>query len=403
MSDPIKLGPEYFEDPHPTHARLRTEGPVVPVEMPDGYRAWMITRYDDVRAVLNDQRLSKDWRKLALAPAESAGPAEASPENMLSVHMLNSDPPDHSRLRRLVSKAFTARRIDGLRPRVVEITAELLDGLAAHGGKVDLLASFAFPLPVTVISELLGVPASDREKFRVWSAAVVSSVVTPEELQTAAAEMITYFSALLDARRAEAGTGDDLLSALLHAQEDGDRLSVGELISMVFLLLVAGHETTVNLIASGMLALLLDPAAGARLRADRSLLPDTIEEMLRYTSPVNHATPRFTTEPTRIAGTDIPAGEIVLAVLSSANRDPSRFTTPESFNIQRDPGGQLAFGHGIHYCLGAPLARLEAEVAFAGLLDRFPEMTLAVPPSQLRWRPSTLIRGLEALPVQLHL
>jgi cytochrome P450 len=403
---PEKLGPSYFQDPHPLQARLREEGPVVLVEMPEGFPAWLVTRYADVRAALADQRLSKDWRKLI--PAGGEGPADDSPEGMLAIHLLNTDPPDHERLRRLVTRAFTTRRVADLRPRIAEITASLLDDLAANGdGEVDLLESFAFPLPVTVISELLGIPASDRDKFRAWSAAVVSSVVQPDEMQVAAAEMTAYFSAQVEARRSSPDlydgphAPDDLLTALVHARDDEDQLSNRELISMVFLLLVAGHETTVNLIASGMLALLLDPAAWARLRADRSLLPAAVEEMLRYTSPVNHATFRFTTEPTSLAGVDIPAGQVVVVGLSSANRDGTRFGSPDAFDLDRDASGHVAFGHGIHYCLGAPLARLEAEIAFGGLLDRFPDMTLAVPSSDLRWRSSTLIRGLETLPVRL--
>ena len=406
---PEKLGASYFQNPHSLHAQLREEGPVVRVEMPEGFTAWLVTRYADVRAALADQRLCKDWRKLAAHYAASAAgdpvgePAEASPENMLSVHMLNMDSPDHERLRRLVTKAFTARRVEGLRARVAEIAGSLLDDLAAHDGDtVDLLESFAFPLPVTVISELLGIPAADRDKFRAWSDAVVSSVARPEQMRTAATEMIAYFTAQVEARRRSPGASDDLLAALVQARYEEDRLSTGELISMVFLLLVAGHETTVNLIASGTLALLLDPAAHARLRADRSLLPVAVEEMLRYTSPVNHATLRFTTEPTTLAGTDIPAGQIVIVGLSSANRDATRFAEPDALDVDRDSGGHVAFGHGIHYCLGAPLARLEAEIAFGALLDRFPDMTLAVPPADLRWRPSTLIRGLERLPVQLY-
>jgi cytochrome P450 len=435
MAAPEKLLPAYFQDPHSLHARLREEGPVVLVEMPEGFNAWLVTRYADVRAALADPRLCKDWRKLTALmagpvagpgagseggngadskPAESAEHADTPPDDMLSVHILNLDPPDHERLRRLVTKAFTARRVADLRPRIAEITVSLLDELAAHdGGTVDLLESFAFPLPVTVISELLGIPASDRDKFRAWSDAVVSSVTKPEQMQAAALEMIAYFSAQAEARRRSAdhgggpGSSDDLLSALIQAQDEGDRLNTGELISMVFLLLVAGHETTVNLIASGVLTLLLDPAAHARLRADRSLMPAAIEEMLRYTSPVNHATFRFTIEPTTLAGVDIPAGQIVIAGLSSANRDGTRFAEPDSFDLDRaqhgeQGGGHVAFGHGIHFCLGAPLARLEAEIAFSGLLDRFPDMTLAGPVSDLRWRPSTLIRGLETLPVHLH-
>ena len=405
---PGKPGASYVQNPHPRHAQLREEGPVVRVEMPEGFTAWLVTRYADVRAALADQRLCKDWRKLAAhyaarAAGDPAGePAGASPENMLPVHMLNMDPPDHERLRRLVTKAFTARRVEGLRPRVAEIAGLLPDDLAAHDrDTADLLESFAFPLPVTVISELPGVPAADRDKFRAWSGAVVSPAARPEQIRTAATEMIAYVTAQAEARRRSPGASDDLPAALAQARDQEDRLSTGELISMVFPLLVAGHETTVNLIASGTLALLPDPAAHARLRAGRSLLPAAVAEMLRYTSPVNHATLRFT-EPATLAGRDIPAGQIVIAGLSSANRDATRFAEPDAFDADRDSGGHVASGHGIHYCPGAPLARLEAEIAFGALLDRFPDMTLAVPPADLRWRPSTLIRGLERLPVRLY-
>jgi cytochrome P450 len=267
--------------------------------------------------------------------------------------------------------------VERLRPRVEEITESLLDGIAARR-EIDLLESFAFPLPVTVISELLGVPASDRKAFRAWSGVVVSSAAKPEEVRSVADAMAGYFRSLLAAKRRS--PADDLLSALIQAQDAGDRLSENELLSMVFLLLVAGHETTVNLIASGTLALLLNPASRAGLLADRSLLPGAVEELLRYVSPVNN---------------------VVLVALSSANRDPARYASPDELDIERGAAGHMAFGHGIHYCLGAPLARLEAEIAFGGLLNRFPAMTLAVSPESLRWRPSTLIRGLEALPVRL--
>jgi cytochrome P450 len=227
----------------------------------------------------------------------------------------------------------------------------------------------------------------------------VSSAAKPEEVRSVADAMAGYFRSLLAAKRRS--PADDLLSALIQAQDAGDRLSENELLSMVFLLLVAGHETTVNLIASGTLALLLNPASRAGLLADRSLLPGAVEELLRYVSPVNNATERFTTEQTEIGGTLIPAKQVVLVALSSANRDPARYASPDELDIERGAAGHMAFGHGIHYCLGAPLARLEAEIAFGGLLNRFPAMTLAVSPESLRWRPSTLIRGLEALPVRL--
>ena len=385
-----KLGADYFQDPYSVHERLRAERPVSPVIMPGGTPVWLVTGYAEARAALADPRLGKNmpgWH-----------PAPDSIFAALDVHMLNSDPPDHERLRRLVNKAFTARRVERLRPRITAITAGLLDDMSTRR-EVDLLASFAFPLPITVICELLGVPVADQEDFRTWSATIVSTTVSPEVLQAHATAMIRYFIALLAAKRHE--PADDLLSALISARDEGDGLSENELVSMAFLLLVAGHETTVNLIGNGMLALLLNPGELARLRADPSLLPSAVEELLRHVNPVNNATFRFAASPIEIGGVHIGRGDPVLIALSSANRDPSRYADPHRLDVGRDSSGHLAFGHGIHYCLGAPLARLEAEIAFGELLARFGSMRLAVPASSLRWRPSTLIHGLETLPVRL--
>ena len=386
-----ELGAEYFQDPYSVHERLRGQRPVSPVILPGGGApVWLVTGYAEVRAALADPRLSKSppgW-----------DPDPDSIFGALDVHMLNSDPPDHGRLRRLVSKAFTARRVAELRPRITAITTALLDEIQAER-EVDLLASFAFPLPITVICELLGIPVADRDNFRAWSASIVSNTVTADVFMEHATAMVGYFRALLAAKRRE--PADDLLSALVMARDEGDGLRESELISMVFLLLVAGHETTVNLIAGGVLALLLNPGELGRLRADPSLRSAAVEELLRYTSPVNHATYRFATEPIEIGGARIGRGEPVVVALSSANRDPGRFADPERLDLGRDSSGQLAFGHGIHYCLGAPLARLEAGIAFGALLERFGSMTLAVPFGSLRWRPSTLIHGLESLPVRL--
>jgi cytochrome P450 len=384
------LGVEYFSDPYSVHARLRAQHPVAPVIMPGGTPAWLITGYAQARAALTDPRLlklPKGWR-----------PEPHSLDAALELHMLNSDPPDHERLRKLVNKAFTARRVEQLRPRISAITAGLLDDMSARQ-EVDLLTAFAFPLPVTVICELLGVPVADRDQFRAWSATIVSESVSPEVAQDHVTAMIGYFRNLLAARRR--APADDLLSALISVRDDTDRLSEDELLSMAWLLLVAGHETTVNLIAGGVLALLLHPGELGRLRADPALLGGAVEELLRYVSPVNDATFRFAAEPLEIDGVPIGPGEVVLVSLSGANRDPSRYPHPEGLDVGRDSGGHLAFGHGIHYCLGAPLARLEAEIAFRGLLERFGSMTLAVPPDALRWRPSSLIHGLESLPVRL--
>jgi cytochrome P450 len=391
------LGDDYFQDPYAVHERLRARRPVSKVIMPGGMPAWLITGYAETRAALADPRLCKSppgWR-----------PDPGSVFAFLDAHMLNSDPPDHGRLRRLVSKAFTPRRVEQLRPRITAIAGTFLDAMPARG-EVDLLASFAFPLPITVICELMGVPAADRDDFRVWSASIVSSTVPPEVFGVHATAMVRYFRDLLAAKRRE--PADDLLSALIAAREQGegaaagDRLTENELVSMAFLLLVAGHETTVNLIGSGMLDLLLNPSELDRLRVDPTRVGGAVEELLRRASPVNVATPRFATEVIELGGAAIGPGEVVLVALSGANHDPARYPDPHRLDIGRDTSGHMAFGHGIHYCLGAPLARLEAEIAFGALLGRFASIRLAVPAGSLRWRPSALIHGLEALPVRLE-
>jgi cytochrome P450 len=393
-----QLGADYFQHPLDYFARMREEGPVTPVTLPGGERSWLVTRYADVRAALADPRLHKDWAGKLTAP--DWVPDEVT--GYLSVHMLNADPPDHTRLRKLVSKAFTARRVAGLRPRVEAITAALLDALQARlaaGETVDLIEAFSFPLPVTVICELLGVPVADQGKFRQWSNTLLNDQGEPGSFHAAGSAMFYYFTQLVGDKRVR--PADDMVSALIEAQDSGDSLSERELIAMLFLLLVAGHETTTNLIASGTLALLTNPAELERLHAEPSLLPGAVEELLRYVNPLNHATERFTLEPVEIGGVTIPAREWVLCVTSSANRDPAKFPDADRLDVGRDAGGHVAFGHGIHYCLGAPLARLEGEVAFGALLSRFPALSLAAGPSSLRWRHSSLIHGLETLPVRL--
>jgi cytochrome P450 len=318
--------------------------------------------------------------------------------------MLAVDPPDHTRLRRLVSSAFTARRIEALRPRIEQIATELLDAVEGRP-EVDLIDAFAFPLPIQVICELLGVPAEDRDDFREWSNAVVAGSQAGPKLAPAIQAMVEYIRALLDERRRS--PGDDLLSGLIQVRDAQDRLTEEELSSMVFLLLVAGHETTVNLIGNGTYLLLRDRADGGgtaweELRADRSLLPSAIEEFLRYEGPVETATFRIATEDVELGGVTIPAGDPVVVSLLSANRDADQFPDADLLRLDRvQSPSHLAFGHGIHYCLGAPLARLEAQIAFTALLDRHPGLRLAVPAEELRWRPGLLLRGLEELPVLL--
>jgi cytochrome P450 len=357
---------------------------------------WVVTRYDDVRAVLTDPRMAKDVHRWP-----GGGRSRPSEATGVYAHMLHADPPDHTRLRRSVQKAFMPRRA-ALRPRAEEIAAGLLDKMAAKRGEViDLLDAYARPLPIAVLCELLGIPVADRA----WIELSVSVYDQRAEHDRVERELAAYLTELIAAKRAE--PGDDLVSALVVApgnagsDGDGDGLTANELISTLFLLVMAGFDTTVNLIASGTLALLAHPGEVARLRQDPALLPAAVEELLRFTSPVNHANDRFTTEDVEVGGVVIPAGEWVFPALSSADRDPVQFADPDRLDLGRDASGHVAFGHGVHHCLGAPLARMEGEVALGALFARFPAISLAVPASELRWRPVSLMNGLESLPVLL--
>ena len=386
--------PAFQADPHPVYARWRRDTPVRRVRLPNGVTAWLVTRYDDARQALTDPRLSKA-RPVGQA-TESALPPPIGAA--VSRHMLSADPPDHTRLRRLVSGAFTARRIEALRPRIEEITDDLLAAMAGQD-QVDLIDAFAFPLPIQVICELLGVPAADRDSFRTWSNTIVAGSLARDRLPGAMQAMVAYIRDLIAERRAH--PGDDLLSGLIGVRDDQDRLSEDELSSMVFLLLIAGHETTVNLIGNGTYLLLDKRERWDRLRADPALLPSAIEEFLRFEGPVETATFRVAVEDLELGGTTIRAGDPVLVALLAADRDEQRFPDADEVRLDRGQNPHLAFGHGIHYCLGAPLARLEAQVAFGGLLSRFPDLRLAVPVGSLTWRPGLLLRGLERLPVRL--
>ncbi|MFE9456785.1 cytochrome P450 [Streptomyces californicus] len=392
LIDLAALGEQFTRDPYPVYAALREKGPVHRVRIPEGTDAWLVVGHELGRTLLTDQRLSKHW--------DRASPALGVVKVSSGTSMLSTDAPDHTRLRKLVAREFTPRRMERLAPRVQEMTDALLDTmLTALGRTADLVEALAFPLPMSVICELLGVPSLDREKFRTWSGRALSST-DPAARAVSAEAMTAYISGLLDDKRAEAG-GDDLLSALIHtADEDGDRLSGDELIGMVWLLLVAGHETTVNLITNGVHHLLAHPDQLAALRADFSLIDNAVEEILRFEGPVETPTYRFTTEPVEIGGTVIPGGgELVLVALSDANRDPARYPDGSRFDITRDARGHLAFGHGIHYCLGAPLARIEARIAIRSLLERCPDLRSAADPATLEWRSGMLIRGPLSLPV----
>jgi cytochrome P450 len=389
------FSPEFEADPHPVYAELRRESPVRLVTMPGGLPAWLVTRYADARQALADPRLAK-------APAARIGGLTELPDwvvNGMGQHMLNVDAPDHTRLRRLVSAAFTVRRIEALRPRIEQITDELLDAMAGQD-VLDLIDAFAFPLPIQVICELLGVPVADRDSFRAWTNAIIGGLAARDELPAAAEGLVRYLRDLVRAKRA--APADDLLSALVGVRADRDQLTEDELTSMGFLLLIAGHETTVNLISNAVYALLNHPDQLAGLRAEPALLPAAIEEFLRYESPVETSTFRVATEPVEIAGQLIPAGHVVLIGLLSANHDDTRFPDPDRLDVTREDNPHLAFGHGLHHCLGAPLARLEAQIALGRLLPRYPAIRLAVPSHEVTWKPGTLIRGLTTLPVHLR-
>lgn len=404
MSQPPRVDlfdPSFKADPYPTYAKLRSSAPVYRAALPDGRGVWLITRYDDVLAVLKDQRFVKDWRG-ALTP-EQLAQVPPIPEVMkpLSQNMLDTDPPDHERLRALVSKAFTPRLIERLRPRVQAISDGLLDAVQDRG-EMDLINDYAFPLPITVIAELLGVPAEDRNNFREWSDAAVSGNASQEYMEQI---LIPHMQAFTDYLRAlfeekRSNPKDDLVSALVRAEEAGDRLSEDELLGMVFLLLVAGHETTVNLIGNGVLALLQHPDQLRKLKEDPSLIKPAVEELLRYDGPVETSTERFAREDVEIGGQVIPRGEMVLVVLAAADHDPERFPDPDELDITRTDNRHLAFGKGIHHCLGAPLARMEGEIAISTLLRRMPNLRLKGSPESLSWRPGMILRGLRGLPVE---
>jgi len=385
------LGDDFIRDPYPVYARLRARGPVHRVRIPEGAEAWLVVGYEAGRALLADQRLSKEWSR--------ATPALGVGKVSVGTSMLGSDAPDHTRLRRLVAREFTARRMEQLAPRVQEMTDGLLDSmLDGPDRSADLVEALSFPLPMAVICELLGVPSLDRQAFREWSNTAVSSL-DAEARGRAKAAMTTYLGDLIAERRA--APGDDLMSALIHtADDDGDRLFAEELLGMAWLLLVAGHETTVNLISNGVLSLLRHPDQLAALRADFGLIDNAVEETLRYEGPVETPTYRFTTEPLDVSGTVIPGGgELVLVAMADCDRDPARFPDAGRFDITRDARGHVAFGHGIHYCLGAPLARIEARIAIRSLLERCPGLRLDTDPARLSWRTGMLIRGPLSLPV----
>ncbi|CAL9412148.1 cytochrome P450 family protein [Streptomyces sp. enrichment culture] len=379
-----------IDHPHDTYRRLRESAPVHRITGTDGNPAWLVTRYDDVRQALADPRFSLDKRHAA--PGNYQGFALPS---ALDANLLNMDPPDHTRIRRLVVRAFTPRRVERLRAPIRRTADRLLDALGPHG-TADLIGSYAAPLPITVICDLLGVPDGQRRDFRGWTDTLVHPDPSrPHAAKEAVGGLLGFFTELLAAKREK--PADDLLSDLIAVRDEGDRLSEDELTSLAFLILFAGYENTVQLIGNAVLGLLRHPEQLDLLREDPARIPAAVEEFVRHEGPALLAIRRFATEDVTLGGVTVPAGETVLLSLAAANRDPARFPDPDRLLLDRDTSGHLALGHGIHYCLGAPLARAETEIALAALLDRFPELALAEP--EPRWRPSLRARGLTALPV----
>jgi len=399
MTDAVGLSPfgaVGISERHEVYGCLARTGPVHRITLPSGTPSWLVTGHAQVRAALNDARLVK---------APPAGPAllqRIRPDlyRAMSSHMLLRDGAAHARLRGLVGAAFTRRRIEALAPRIQQITDDLLDVLDTTT-PTDLVAGFAYPLPMTVICEMIGVPERDRDEFR--RQFVVMSKGPPfvgdAEYVAAVETVVTLVRRLVADRRAQPGA--DLLSGLVVAREGGDTLSDDELTSMVQLLVFAGHETTVNLLANGIHALLTHPDQMARLRGEPGLVEAAVEELLRFESPVQAALPLRAVEPLEIDGVGIAAGETVVAALLAANRDPSRTPRPDSLDIGRVHNPHLAFGYGVHHCLGAPLARLEGRIALTSFLGRFPRARLAVGPEELAYHPSVVFHGLAALPVLL--
>jgi cytochrome P450 len=374
----MRFDAEFFADPHAAHRRLREDGPVHRVTTPDGTPAWVVTRAEDVARLFGDARLSVDKANSRTGYTGFALPPE------LDANLMNMDGEDHQRLRRIVSKSFTAPRIEAMADGIRAVAEGLADRFA--GPTVDLVAEYAAPLPLTVIGDLIGVPPEDRGRFGSW----VAAMFAPASAQDAAdgiAGMRTFLVELVGSRRGD--PGDDLLSAIIQARDVEDRMSEHELVSLAFLLLLAGVENVGHVIAGGVLTMLGNPGQ-----------PADIEELLRLNVPAHFAIRRFPVEDIAVDGVTVPAGDTVLLGLASANRDPARFPEPDRFAPGRDRQ-HLTFGHGVHYCLGAPLARLEIRIALETLFRRFPDLRLAVPAEDLPWRASFRSHALKALPVTL--
>ncbi|CAI6048937.1 Cytochrome P450 CYP107DY1 [Paenibacillus sp. JJ-100] len=392
------LDHSFIQQPFPVYEKLRTEEPVHRLLLPSGHVAWMVTRYEDAVKILQDGRFVTGVLDDSYDAMEETLPPH---KTIISRNLISVGPEDHRRLRRLIQKAFTPRMIERLRGRIVEISDELLDKIQARNTReFDLIEDYAFPLPIIVICEMLGVPLKDQDKFRTWSNTIMEGVSNPQmnlESDEVMKAFVNYLQELISERRNH--IQQDLISDLISIEEEGDKLTEQELYALVFVLIIAGHETTVNLIGNGMLALLEHPQQKQLLMDHPDLIQAAVEEVLRFNGPAEISNVRWTTENVDFQGKHIRQGDMVLVALSSANRDSSQYEEPDTFDITRKVNDHIAFGKGVHYCLGAPLARLEGEIAINALLHRLPEIRLNTDAELLEWRPGMIIRGLKAFPV----
>jgi cytochrome P450 len=385
--------PEFKANPYPFYARLRVDAPVCRTKL-FGQRTWLVTRYDDVLSMLKDERLVKDWLPKTRWLHRVGG--------SITRHMLNQDAPDHTRLRTLVHKAFTPSLVERLRQRIQNVCDQLLDSVATTNRTMELMGGYALPLPLTIIAELLGISAEHRSRLHALlrSSLSVSTLIGVLRAVPDQRLVIRRLRKLIAERRRE--PRDDLITALVQAEEAGDKLNEEELVAMIVLLLIAGYETTVNLIGDGALALIQNPKQRELFEQNPALTESAIEELLRYTSPLDLSSQRFAREDLKIDSVAIRQGDLVIAVLGSANHDESQFRNPDTLDLTREPNRHVAFGQGAHFCLGAPLARMEGQIALRTLFRRFPNLRLGQEPETLRWRKSLIVRGLVELPVESH-
>lgn len=382
---------EFTHNPYPVYEKLRQSDPILNLQFPDGRFGWLISNYEQAVEALKDGRFSKDV-------AKAMGQEQTS---VFSTNMLFSDPPDHKRLRGLVQKGFTPQRIADMRGHIQEIADNLLDAVSSKD-TINLIDEYAFKLPIIVISEILGVPTEDQDKFRVWSNSIIGA--SNQEMNEQVVQHMNEFIAYLKDwfAKVREQPGDDMISQLVIAENQGERLSEQELYGVVTLMIIAGHETTVNLIGNGVLALLEHPEQRRLLQEQPELIHGAIEEMLRYNGPVEFSTSRWAAEDMDFHGVHMKKGDLVVIALNSANRDASQFENPDIFDITREKSQHLAFGKGIHLCLGAPLARLEGEIAINTLLRRYPHFELQRNIDELEWRPGMIVRGVKEIPISLH-